>query len=69
MFGSLFESKGVKRTLASVVAVATFASTLSPALTPYTGILIGLGGGAGVIGLAHPAVLKAIGFLKVFFGK
>jgi hypothetical protein len=67
MFG-LFESKGVKRTLASALAVAAFASTIKPDWAPYTNLLVNMAGGAGVIALAHPGVLKTIEKLKSIFG-
>lgn len=67
MFG-LFESRGVKRTIASALAVATLASTIKPDWAPYTNLLINMAGGAGVIALAHPSVIKIVDRLKGIFG-
>lgn len=66
--GSIFKSEGVKRTIASALAVATLASTVKPDWAPYTNLLINMAGGAGFIALAHPAVLKAVNKLKGILG-
>ncbi len=55
---SIFESKGIKRTLASIFAVAAVAADAVPVLQPYKELLLYLGGLFGAVGVAHAAVSK-----------
>jgi Trk-type K+ transport system membrane component len=52
----MFESKGSKRTVASVFAVLACVSQFIPVLQPFQHILIEVAGAFGVVGLGHAAV-------------
>lgn len=54
----MFESKGIKRTLASVFSVLACAAPFIPPLMPFQGLIIEVAGLFGVVGLTHAAVAK-----------
>jgi hypothetical protein len=56
----MFESKGIKRTLASVLAVVAAASPFIPPLMPFQHVLVELAGALGAVGLSHAAIKKAL---------
>lgn len=56
----MFESKGLKRSLASIVAVLAAASPLIPPLMPFQQILIEVAGALGAVGLGHAAMTKVL---------
>lgn len=58
------QSEGVKRTLASLLAVAAVAAAYFPALLPYRELLISLAGIMGGFGSAHALLDKAQKLLK-----
>jgi hypothetical protein len=51
-----FESKGTKRTLASVLAIVAAVSEFIPAAQPISKILIELAGAFGLLGVTHAAL-------------
>ena len=55
----LFSSKGVKRTVASIFAVAACVADVIPVLLPYREALLYLSGLFGAVGVAHAAVTPA----------
>lgn len=54
----IFQSKGVKRTLASALATAALVSMYIPALAPYTPILVKAAGALGAVGIGHAMAPK-----------
>lgn len=58
IFSDLFDSRGAKRTVASIFAVAATVADFVPALTPYKELLLYLGGFFGAVGVGHAAVSK-----------
>lgn len=52
----MFESKGIKRTLSSLFAVAACAADVVPVLAPYKELLIQFSGLFGAVGVAHAAL-------------
>lgn len=58
MLWGLFESKGLKRTVASLLAVAACAADAVPVLTPYKELLLYLGGLFGAVGVGHAIIAK-----------
>lgn len=54
----MLESKGTKRTLASVFAVLACVADFIPAVAPFKSILIEIAGVLGVVGVSHAAVAK-----------
>jgi len=55
----LFSSKGVKRTLASIFAVAACVADVVPVLLPYREALLYLSGVFGAVGVTHAAIAPA----------
>jgi|688.fasta_scaffold05059_14 hypothetical protein len=56
----MFESKGLKRTLASVFAVLAAAAPFIPPLMPFQSVIVELAGALGAVGLTHAAVTKLV---------
>lgn len=56
----MFESKGLKRTLASILAVAAAVSPFVPPLMPFQHLFVELAGALGAVGLGHAAIKKAL---------
>lgn len=56
----MFESKGIKRTLASVFAVLACAAPFIPPLAPFQHLIVELAGAFGAVGLGHAVVAKAL---------
>jgi hypothetical protein len=56
----MFESKGIKRTLASILAVVAAASPFIPVLMPFQPVLVELAGALGAVGLGHAALKKVL---------
>lgn len=54
----MFESKGLKRSLASVVAVLAAAAPFVPPLMPFQHLLVEIAGALGAVGLSHAAFTK-----------
>lgn len=54
----LFESKGIKRTLASIFAFLVPVTQAVPVLSPYTEIAIWLAAFFGGTGVAHPLLAR-----------
>lgn len=54
----MFESKGIKRTLASILAVVAAAAPFVPPLMPFQHILVEVAGALGAVGLGHAALAK-----------
>jgi hypothetical protein len=68
IFASLLESKGVKRTIGSALALATVASPYIPVIAPYASLLQQAALYTGAAGAAHPIVLKVIDLFKRIIG-
>jgi hypothetical protein len=56
----MFESKGLKRSLASVVAVLAAAAPFIPPLMPFQHLLVEVAGALGAAGLGHAAIAKVL---------
>jgi hypothetical protein len=56
----MFDSKGIKRTLASVLAVAAAVSPFIPPLMPFQHLFVELAGALGAVGLGHAAIKKVL---------
>ena len=56
----MFESKGLKRTLASVFAVLAAAAPFIPPLAPFQQLIVEVAGALGAVGLGHVVVAKAL---------
>jgi hypothetical protein len=56
MFGRLFQSNGVKRTLSVIFFLIGEAATVVPVLLPYQGIIQSVATVLGVTGIGHAAV-------------
>lgn len=56
----MFESKGLKRSLASIVAVIAAASPFIPPLMPFQHLLVEVAGALGAVGLGHAAMTKVL---------
>lgn len=54
----MFESKGLKRTLASVLAVVAAVAPFVPPLMPFQHLLVELAGALGAVGLGHAALSR-----------
>lgn len=52
------ESKGTKRTVASIFAVLACVSQFVPVLQPFQHLIIEIAGAFGVVGLSHAAIAK-----------
>jgi hypothetical protein len=52
----MFESKGLKRSLASVFAVLACAAPFIPPLMPFQGLIVEIAGALGAVGLGHAAL-------------
>lgn len=55
----IFDSKGIKRTIASVFAFAAMLAPTIPVIAPYAEALTLLAGWFGFAGVTHAAVSKA----------
>jgi hypothetical protein len=55
----IFESKGIKRTLASVFAFAAMIAPTIPVIAPYAEAIQLVAGWFGFAGVAHAAISKA----------
>jgi hypothetical protein len=56
----MFESKGTKRTLASVFAVLALVADFIPGVAPYKEILIQIAGALGIAGVTHAALANKL---------
>ena len=56
----MFDSKGIKRTLASILAVVAAASPFIPPLMPFQHLFVELAGALGAVGLGHAALKKVL---------
>ena len=56
----MFESKGLKRSLASVFAVLACAAPFIPPLIPFQGLIVEIAGALGAVGLGHAAIKKVL---------
>lgn len=56
----IFDSKGIKRTLASVFAFAAMVAPTIPVIAPYAEALQLIAGWFGVAGVAHAAASKVL---------
>jgi hypothetical protein len=56
----MFDSKGIKRTLASVLAVAAAVAPFVPPLMPFQHLFVELAGALGAVGLGHAAIKKVL---------
>lgn len=56
----MFESKGIKRTIASVFAILAAAAPFIPPLAPFQEVIIQVAGALGVAGLGHAAVSRLV---------
>lgn len=56
----MFESKGIKRSLASVFAVLACAAPFIPPLMPFQGLIVEIAGALGAVGLGHAALRKVL---------
>lgn len=54
----MFESKGIKRTLASVFAILAAAAPFIPPLAPFQEVIVQVAGALGAVGLGHAAVSR-----------
>ena len=54
----MFESKGIKRTLASVFAVLAAAAPFIPPLAPFQQVIVEVAAALGAAGLGHAAIAK-----------
>lgn len=54
----MFESKGIKRSLASILAVVAAASPFIPVLAPFQHLIVEVAGALGAVGLSHAAIAK-----------
>ena len=54
----MFESKGIKRTLASVFAVLAAAAPFIPPLAPFQPIIVEVAAAFGAVGLGHAALSR-----------
>lgn len=52
----MFESKGTKRTVASVLACVAAISEFIPAAQPFTRVLVEIAGLFGLVGITHAAI-------------
>ena len=52
----LLKSKGIKRTIASILAAAALAARYIPTLAPYVDTLNTLAGVLGALGVAHAGI-------------
>lgn len=56
----MFESKGLKRTLASVFAVVAFVAPAVPVLAPFSEVFSALAAALGGAGLLHAGAIKLV---------
>jgi hypothetical protein len=54
----MFESKGTKRTIASVFAILACVADFVPVIAPFKEVLIQIAGVLGVAGIGHAAASK-----------
>ena len=54
----MFESKGIKRSLASVFAILAAASPFIPPLAPFQQVIVEVAAALGAVGLGHAAIVK-----------
>lgn len=54
----MFESKGLKRSLASILAVLAAAAPFIPPLAPFQHVIVEIAGALGAVGLSHAALAK-----------
>lgn len=52
----MFESKGTKRTVASILAALAAVSEFVPTLQPFTRLLVEAAGLFGLLGIGHAAI-------------
>lgn len=54
----MFESKGIKRSLASVFAILAAAAPFIPPLAPFQQVIVEVAAALGAVGLGHAALGK-----------
>lgn len=55
----MLESKGYKRTIASVFAVLAVSARFVPVLAPFSDIFEAVAGAFGIVGISHAAIAKS----------
>ena len=54
----MFESKGLKRSLASVFAILAAAAPFIPVIAPFQPIIVEVAAALGAVGLGHAALTR-----------
>lgn len=54
----MFESKGIKRSLASVFSVLACVAPFIPPLMPFQSLIVEIAGALGAVGLGHAALSR-----------